>query len=277
MDLFKDIAKWSLILGPIGAFIYVNRKYAFGKIHKKHRFEDSDLSENFRQYIKENDLITPCHYKNYQKGNKAEQFFEKGILKDLNGLDQYNIYLDRKYHDVITDAIEVTPEERLEYHKAAKLHCPFIANATLQGHAGIVHGGFLSTIMDNLLGCLSFIVSDFSAAVTAYLNMTFKKPVEVGKEYIAIVEVEKIEGRKIFFKGRIMDLQKTVYCTAESLFIKVNLESCFTDKTTKTLLKEKKAHDQEHAAKKTKPQEEQNQAKTETLEAAPANETQNAA
>jgi hypothetical protein len=48
----------------------------------------------------------------------------------------------------------------------------------------------------------------------------------VGKEYLAIIEIEKIEGRKMYFKGSISDFNGNVYSTLDTLFIKVkNLDS----------------------------------------------------
>jgi Uncharacterized protein, possibly involved in aromatic compounds catabolism len=253
MSFIKKLAKWSLVVAPLGGIAYLNRHYYFGNVHKIHTFDESQLSDDFKKYIRENNLISPYLYKNYQRKYGLDHFFEKSILKDLNGLNEYNIFLDKRYHDVITDAIEVSKEERAELHKTAKLHCIFVANSGLQGHLGIVHGGFLSTLLDNLCGCLSFLVTDFNPAVTAYLNMNFKKPVYIGKEYIAVIEVDRIEGKKIFFKGTIKDKDNTVHCTSDSLFIKVKMDNFYMNKVFKSLLLEKGVHDYEHTTGKPAP------------------------
>ena len=112
MSFFKKTAKWGLFLGTIGTAAYFNRHFYFGNVHKKHTFNEDDLSDYFKSYIKEHDLVMPYHYQNYQNMYNLDHFFEKAILKDINGLNEFNIFLDRYYHDVITDNINVTPEER---------------------------------------------------------------------------------------------------------------------------------------------------------------------
>eukprot|EP00330_Aristerostoma_sp_ATCC50986_P004010 CAMPEP_0114589398 /NCGR_PEP_ID=MMETSP0125-20121206/11849_1 /TAXON_ID=485358 ORGANISM="Aristerostoma sp., Strain ATCC 50986" /NCGR_SAMPLE_ID=MMETSP0125 /ASSEMBLY_ACC=CAM_ASM_000245 /LENGTH=244 /DNA_ID=CAMNT_0001786251 /DNA_START=56 /DNA_END=790 /DNA_ORIENTATION=+ len=243
MSFFKKSVKWGLFFGTLGTAAYFNRHFYFGAVHKKHTFDENDLSDHFQKYIKENDLVMPYHYQNYQKMYTLDHFFEKSILKDINGLNEYNIFLDRYYHDVITDNVVVSDEKRQELHDKAKIHCVFIPNSMLQGHVGIVHGGFLSTLLDNVSGALSFVVSDFSPCVTAYLNMNFRKPVQSGKEYIATIEVAKREGKKLFLKGKVFDKEGVVHCEMDSLFIKAKINNYYMGKIMKSILLEKKIHD----------------------------------
>lgn len=250
MSFWKKAAKWGIGLGTVGtvgAVGYFNRHFYFGHVHKKHTFDEEDLSSYFKEYIKENDLVMPYHYKNYQQVYAFDHFFEKAIIKELNGMNEYNIFLDRHYHDVITDSIEVTPQEREELHKNAKIHCVFIPNSQLQGHIGIVHGGFLSTLLDNISGALTFVASDFKPCMTAYLNMNFRKPVMIGKEYVATIEVDKIEDRKLFLKGKVVDKEGKLYCEMDSLFVKAKFNNYYMNKIVKSLLVDKKVKDYQHS------------------------------
>ena len=138
----------------------------------------------------------------------------------MNGLNVYNLYLEKNYYQVITAEKETSSAEKQEKHKTAKLHCVFTANSRVQGHLGIVHGGFISTLFDNLAGSLAFFACDFTPAVTSYLNISYKKPLKIGKEYLAVLEVNKIEGDEIFIKGKVFDDENTIYTTFDSLFLK---------------------------------------------------------
>lgn len=125
-------------------------------------------------------------------------------------------------------------------HKDAKLHCTFTANTKLQSHSGFVHGGFTSTLFDNVAGCLAFMASDFAPAVTAYLNVNHESPLNVGTEYVAIVEVEKVEGRKVFLKGKVVDKENKVYTSMESLFIQPKWANLFLTKLYRGFLLDRK-------------------------------------
>jgi len=243
----KKFLKWSLVVVPIGALAYINRHFYFGHIYKVHKFGEEDLSDFSKNYIKKNDLISPYTFQNRLKKYDQDHFFEKSILNQMNGLNIYNLYLERNYYQIITDEIEVSPEEKQQQHTKAKLHCMFTANSRVQGHLGIVHGGFISTLFDNLAGSLAFFVGDFTPAVTSYLNISYKKPLKIGKEYLTVLEVEKIEGKSIFIKGKIFDEENTVYTTFDSLFLKKSHMDNFTAKEIdKKIQIEKQIHDEEH-------------------------------
>jgi len=84
---------------------------------------------------------------------------------------------------------------------------------------------------------------DLSPAVTAYLNVSHEMPMKIGDDYVAVVEVDRVEGRKVFLKGKIMDKEDNVYANMESLFVKPKKDSFYLRQLYKYLLidtKEKK-------------------------------------
>ena len=95
----------------------------------------------------------------------------------------------------------------------------------LNGHTGVVHGGILSLMFDDIMGfgyeALRRDVDDIPMAVTANLNVDFRKPVLEGTRVRMDVQLERREGRKLFWKARMIDsLDPTIlYAEATSLYI----------------------------------------------------------
>lgn len=207
---------------------------------------ESELSDFAKKYVQENNLVSPLTYRDYQKNYKHDHFFEKSILTEINGLSGYNVFMEKHYYDVITDEVEATPEETHDLHSTAKMICVFTTSSKVQGHIGIIHGGFTSTLFDNLAGTLAFTVCGLSPAATAYLNVTYKKPMKIGKEYILIVEVSKLEGKKIFIKGKFIDEANNVYTEIDSLFLKVQMQKFNPNHLDNKLQEDKAIHDEQH-------------------------------
>ena len=89
------------------------------------------------------------------------------------------------------------------------------------GRNGAVHGGALALLFDSLLGYSAFKLSDSPRQRTAYLHVNYRKIALVEKELNVDAGIDRIEGRKIFVSGRVLD-GDAVLCDAEALFVKLN-------------------------------------------------------
>lgn len=94
----------------------------------------------------------------------------------------------------------------------------------LCGHVGIVHGGMLATMLDEGLARCSFASLPNQIGVTASMTVNYRKPVPAGSFVVLKAETTKVEGRKVWVKGRIEMLGKDatpgmVLTEAEALFI----------------------------------------------------------
>ena len=94
----------------------------------------------------------------------------------------------------------------------------------LCGHVGIVHGGMLATLLDEGLARCGFAALPNKLGVTASLTVNYKKPAPAGCFVVLKAETTKVEGRKVWVKGRIEVLGKTeepgmVLVEAEGLFV----------------------------------------------------------
>ncbi|KJK94344.1 hypothetical protein H633G_01725 [Metarhizium anisopliae BRIP 53284] len=73
----------------------------------------------------------------------------------------------------------------------------------LCGHPGIVHGGFLATMLDEGLARCCFAALPHNIGVTANLNINYRKPTPAGSYLVLRAETTKVEGRKAWVKGHI--------------------------------------------------------------------------
>ncbi|KAF7540654.1 hypothetical protein G7Z17_g12147 [Cylindrodendrum hubeiense] len=73
----------------------------------------------------------------------------------------------------------------------------------LCGHPGIVHGGFLATMLDEGLARCCFGALPHNIAVTANLSVDYRKPTPAGSFLVLRATTTKVDGRKAWVKGHI--------------------------------------------------------------------------
>lgn len=86
------------------------------------------------------------------------------------------------------------------------------------GRNGAVHGGALALLFDSLLGYTAFKLSESPRQRTAFLHVDYRKIVPVEKELRVDAGIDRVDGRKIFLTGRLLD-GDAVLCEAEALFL----------------------------------------------------------
>lgn len=131
----------------------------------------------------------------------------------------------------------------------AAMFCIFYVGNKLSGHPGVVHGGFLATMLDEGLARCAFPVLPNKVGVTASLNINYRKPTMAGQYLILVAQTTKAEGRKAWSNGFIATLEdyenapEGTRCKplveAEALFIepkyaKVRVWECLRRKATLT-------------------------------------------
>lgn len=94
----------------------------------------------------------------------------------------------------------------------------------LCGHPGLIHGGFLATMLDEGLARCCFPALPNKVAVTANLNIDYRAPARAPAFFALRAETVKVEGRKAWVEGRIETLpedgkEPTVLVEAKALFI----------------------------------------------------------
>ena len=92
-----------------------------------------------------------------------------------------------------------------------------------QGAPGLAHGGILTTAFDDVLGTLNWLLQ--TPAVTARLEVDFRRPVPVDSVLYLDAEIISTLGRKVYTRGvgRLDAPDGRVALTAAALFIQVDL------------------------------------------------------
>jgi len=209
----------------------------------------ASMADNFNKYIAENNLVHSDLYKDYTSnlGTEPSQFLDTEILKKGKGFDYVEVLYEKHFYDVITREVIVSPEEKRSLEETAKLYFFFVPNKNVEKTRGILHSGVVFTMLDNMCGCeLACVVNNFGPIVTAYLNTQYHKQMEVGKGYITIAEVDKIQGRKIFIKAKIIDLTGELYVTMDSLYIAIESDTLPKMDVYKQMISEREIQRQEN-------------------------------
>lgn len=112
-----------------------------------------------------------------------------------------------------------TDSEKKEYVQIS------FAGDELCGHPGIIHGGYLATVLDEGLARCGFAVLPHKVGMTANLNINYRAPCKSSQYIVLHGEVVKAEGRKVWVEGRIETLPEvegekpTVLADATALYI----------------------------------------------------------
>lgn len=88
------------------------------------------------------------------------------------------------------------------------------------GRNGAVHGGSIAMLFDSLLGYTAAKLTRSPFQRTAYLHVNYRKIVPIEKKLQVDAGIERIDGRKIFVEGRILD-GDAVLADAEALFVRL--------------------------------------------------------
>ena len=97
----------------------------------------------------------------------------------------------------------------------------FLVTEHHQGAPGLAHGGVISAAVDEGMGYLLWLVE--SPAVTAHLEVDFRKPVPVGSRLELQARLEGVTGRKI--RASLTGwVDGEVVVDARALYLKVDVE-----------------------------------------------------
>lgn len=97
------------------------------------------------------------------------------------------------------------------------------------GHAKIVHGGLISSICDETYGALVYCMKQAEIlgpepAVTANLNINYRKPMPTGSCIICTAQLTKKDGRKLFLSSTVASLDgSSTFADSTSLFVNMRV------------------------------------------------------
>lgn len=97
----------------------------------------------------------------------------------------------------------------------------FIVSEHHQGAPGLAHGGIIAAAMDEGMGFVLYLLS--TPAVTAHLEIDFRRPVPVGTKLELRGRIEQVEGRKIHV-AMTGTYDGITAVEAKAMFLKVGVE-----------------------------------------------------
>ena len=105
--------------------------------------------------------------------------------------------------------------------EAMRVRGAFTVTEHHQGAPGLAHGGVISAAVDEGMGYLLWLVQH--PAVTAHLEVDYKRPVPVGARLELDARLDRTEGRKIW-ASLIGTVDGEVAVEARALYLKVGVD-----------------------------------------------------
>ena len=104
---------------------------------------------------------------------------------------------------------------KLKFHQDREdIRAEFTPGEQYQGWPGVVHGGIICTMLDEALGYAAGFQGLY--AVTARMDVQYKKPAVVGKKLLLSARVSSVSGRDVMSKGQIRDEDGTLVAEAQA-------------------------------------------------------------
>lgn len=95
--------------------------------------------------------------------------------------------------------------------------CDFTLDKRFQGWKEIAHGGIVATVLDEAMAWA--IMSQGTQAVTAEMNVKYKKPTPIGKKLKVAGRVLEFKHKTIYTSAKVTD-GKNVLAEARAVYVK---------------------------------------------------------
>lgn len=128
---------------------------------------------------------------------------------------------DRQHNPVAGPANPLSPPMIVELCDDGSIRSELTMRPIHEGPPGGVHGGFVAALLDQLLGTANIVYG--VGAMTAGLNVRYRRPTPIGVPLTLTARTDRIEGRKIFATGEIT-ADGVVTAQAEGIFIRPTQE-----------------------------------------------------
>jgi len=106
------------------------------------------------------------------------------------------------------------------YQDHGKVYCEYTPGEEYQGYPGVVHGGILCTILDEVL-YRTALMEENPWMVTGKMEVRFRAPVPTGRPLTATAEVVQRTRRTLEAKGEIQLEDGTVAVEAGATFVRI--------------------------------------------------------
>jgi len=103
----------------------------------------------------------------------------------------------------------------------------FALSTGLNGGPNLLHGGIISTLIDDVMGTLLTVNKDqgglplSQSTVTGEMKVRYLRPVRTPGTVVVVAECVKREGRRICLEGEVRDVEGVVLARGEAVWVKV--------------------------------------------------------
>jgi len=102
------------------------------------------------------------------------------------------------------------------YEKEGGAAAEFVPKVVLEGYKGLLHGGILSSLLDEVM--IKAVLAESIFCVTAELVVRYKKPVPISERLSLFGRIEKENGRIYVTQGWVKNQQGEVVAEAEGKY-----------------------------------------------------------
>jgi uncharacterized protein (TIGR00369 family) len=118
----------------------------------------------------------------------------------------------------VTGALNpIAPPLAFTVRSDGSVRAEFTLSPVYEGPPGLVHGGISAMILDQLLGAAA--AANGTPGMTATLTMRYVRPTPHGVPLTAEAKTTRVEGRKTFVDGRIVDADGAPTVEATGMFV----------------------------------------------------------
>jgi acyl-coenzyme A thioesterase PaaI-like protein len=86
-----------------------------------------------------------------------------------------------------------------------------------QGPPGFAHGGSMAAVLDEAMGAAAWLAGH--TAVAAHLATNFRRMLPLGTDAYLEAWIDRVDGRKVWTRGRLLDEHEVPFADAEALFV----------------------------------------------------------
>lgn len=91
-----------------------------------------------------------------------------------------------------------------------------------KGPPGHAHGGSVAALLDDAMGSAAWLAG--KQVVAARITIEFKEMLPLRTEVIVEAYVARVEGRKVFTEGKVLDRSGKLFATGSGLFVSLTEE-----------------------------------------------------
>lgn len=105
------------------------------------------------------------------------------------------------------------------FKEKKKAKAEYIPTSSFEGYKGILHGGIISALLDEVM--IKSIFARGTVTVTSHMEVEFKKPAEIGKKLFLEGNVKEDKGKLILAEGKAYREDGTIVALARGKYFKV--------------------------------------------------------